>query len=529
MNNSFKIKFFVAILLSYFHVCQLKSIEIITNPLIDKHYSFLNAEMYNDEIFIIGVRDIENNYTQTVMGFIKYTSNGEVFELPSTYLENGEEKKIYTAHSCLFTVNSKGDFFLTGKGCLFKFSENKWEKIQIDSLDVIRKITGMSFDIYDNLWLTTSIKDYDNGLLKSEVFKYSDNKFNLLLTTDDANSFYSALYSSNSKNIVGLKDGRVAIHRQWFGDIEKGDRAKYKSHDLWIFDQNGEFETDLIIQSAGMPDYKEQGFENPYQKNKNVTYMYEKDNYLYVALRPLTYKGLFDGTYYNSWCCGGFTKVDKNGNWMPYKEEDGLPIIYVDKSYEDYNPVTAISELNDGTLIFIGLNGIYYINENDKINWINPEIINENSKLIIIESIYNNKDLFNANFGDFLQFDIENQGLKWDPNSPGFSKIFKKSNSDFVLYYQNGILIINEKSLTINAVNELSAGIAIVYPNPSSDFISIRNISNNFKYEIIDLLGNIVSFGNYNHKINISNLTYGQYYLRILNENDSKLLKFIKK
>lgn len=127
--------------------------------------------MYEDEIYIPTRKNFEEDYTVSVLGFFKYTSSGEFIELPSTYFENGKEKKIYTTHSFLFTVNSKGEFYLKGRSSLFKFSKNKWEKIEIEDYDEKTIITGITFDIYDNLWFTTSIYYLNEDIEKSKLIK----------------------------------------------------------------------------------------------------------------------------------------------------------------------------------------------------------------------------------------------------------------------------------------------------------------------------------------------------------------------
>lgn len=532
MNNSNKMNIILIVLISIFvSHSDLKSIDFITNPELDKHLVFMNAEIYEDDIYFITRKDFENGYKLSVLGFFKYTNNNEFIEMPSTYIENGEEKKIYTANPCIFIVNSKGEFYLTGHNGLFRFSKNKWEKIEIEDYYEKTIITGMTVDIYDNLWFTTSITNSNEIIEKSQLIKLEKNSFKVIQTTSSAHSFFSALYSINSTNMIGLKDGRVALHRQWFGNINDGERAQYNSHDLWIFDQDGNYETDLIISSAGMPDYKEQGFENPFQKNKNVTYLFEDDNSdIYVALRPIVYKGLFNGQIYDERCCGGLTRFNSDGTWRPFKEEDGLPLFDRVRLFEDYNPVMSISKLSDGTIIFVGLKGLFSINSDDKINLFNPKLIYDNAKLITIESFVEDEEFYKANFGDFFHIEKDGPGFSWSPNGPGFTKIFKKSNSDFVLFYNYGILIINESHLqTISNVEILNQNDINIYPNPSSDFISVGSNYNNFDYEIVDLLGNIVLFGKYIEQIDISNLSYGHYYLKILNDDEPKLLKFIKK
>ena len=62
-----------------------------------------------------------------------------------------------------------------------------------------------------------------------------------------------------------------------------------------------------------------------------------------------------------------------------------------------------------------------------------------------------------------------------------------------------------------------------IYPNPANNFVVIENNSNltdEFKYNIIDVTGRVIANGNskYNEQINIENLTTGSYIIQIENE-----------
>lgn len=65
-----------------------------------------------------------------------------------------------------------------------------------------------------------------------------------------------------------------------------------------------------------------------------------------------------------------------------------------------------------------------------------------------------------------------------------------------------------------------------IYPNPTTDYISISNLENSYNYLIVSQLGQEVLNGTYNNKIDVRNLTNGIYFLKIEGRNT---LKFIKK
>lgn len=73
-----------------------------------------------------------------------------------------------------------------------------------------------------------------------------------------------------------------------------------------------------------------------------------------------------------------------------------------------------------------------------------------------------------------------------------------------------------------------------IYPNPTSTFIHIQNSENsteNYEYQITDLIGRIVKNGSskFNDEISVENLTSGNYIIQIKNENgelfNQKLIK----
>lgn len=73
------------------------------------------------------------------------------------------------------------------------------------------------------------------------------------------------------------------------------------------------------------------------------------------------------------------------------------------------------------------------------------------------------------------------------------------------------------------SVNENNQSNPTIYPNPVKDYMYLNSKSNQY-FEIYNLLGELILTGNYNEKIDLHDLYYGIYYIKI---ND-KLFKFIK-
>jgi len=68
----------------------------------------------------------------------------------------------------------------------------------------------------------------------------------------------------------------------------------------------------------------------------------------------------------------------------------------------------------------------------------------------------------------------------------------------------------------------------IVYPNPANNILSIVSDKDIVSYEIFSITGQKIKRGKYSEQININELTYGLYFIRVNMKNISKTLKFIK-
>jgi len=76
--------------------------------------------------------------------------------------------------------------------------------------------------------------------------------------------------------------------------------------------------------------------------------------------------------------------------------------------------------------------------------------------------------------------------------------------------------------------NQINNSLITIYPNPSSDFITISGLNKKENYRIYNVLGAEMNYGTVseNQKINIQNLSTGIYILKF---NRGSTLKFIKK
>lgn len=88
----------------------------------------------------------------------------------------------------------------------------------------------------------------------------------------------------------------------------------------------------------------------------------------------------------------------------------------------------------------------------------------------------------------------------------------------------------NGNLLGLNKKLEVSNNHLNIYPNPATDKLFIKNNStDDCKYFIFSLLGDLIDSGLMKSEINISNLVNGVYVLKITcNNNQSQVLKFVK-
>jgi hypothetical protein len=89
-------------------------------------------------------------------------------------------------------------------------------------------------------------------------------------------------------------------------------------------------------------------------------------------------------------------------------------------------------------------------------------------------------------------------------------------------------------SNTIKIADENSSNEVVVYPNPTTEKISITNSNLNFAavtFKVMNLTGDVVKVGTTNiNEINVSELAAGMYMLSVIDEaNEAVTVKFIKK
>ncbi len=134
-------------------------------------------------------------------------------------------------------------------------------------------------------------------------------------------------------------------------------------------------------------------------------------------------------------------------------------------------------------------------------------------------NIFSNYQLFNCittsvNSGSLDVGDINNDGLQ-----------------DIIVADYNTLNILYNQSDVVMSVNDESAKNIILYPNPASDYLKVKNLPSNTQFSIIDNSGRIVKNGilKNTETIDLKNLTTGNYNINFLINNKMQNFKFIKK
>ena len=117
-------------------------------------------------------------------------------------------------------------------------------------------------------------------------------------------------------------------------------------------------------------------------------------------------------------------------------------------------------------------------------------------------------------------------------SSPAIFDLNNDSLEDFIIGNKRGGLSLfigfNDSVNTSILNEEILHQEHFIFPNPSNDFITVKNLNSTIAYEIINLSGKRVKTGISDGEIEIKNLENGIYFLQISSVYNYKVLKFIK-
>jgi hypothetical protein len=453
--------------------------------------SIVRAVENKGDVYILGYYDSSKDGYEC--GITKITKDGYAI-LPTTYLSNGVEKKLYySSNNIVFDKND--NLWIAGKK-LYCFKDGAWTEHFInDEYKDLRIIEQHCIDIYGNIWFQTWV-NINSGKGFTEIYKYDGTKFSKVFGTNFQMSF-APLRGPNFSNqtITPLSDGRVMIFR-YRGPSDDDWEEGEDNGEILIFDQDGK-QTYLKIKTNDSAEFTDW--------SKYVVSIFEdSQNKFWFNLEFMYWKDDLTGPFH--YCCGGLSLYD-NGQWTVFDDSKGLP---------RYNSETLNSTYNTlkykDTVLIQTPSEIYSI-KNNVLSPMDKKYIAEHSYLIPANSHF----AIDSNYSKYWEGFFTNQSY-----FPSFSPMFS-NNNELWLVTEKGILVIDP---TINGIEENIENFEI-YPNPVVNNISFPD--NFINYEILNLSGEILQSGCNSEKINISRLYKGIYFIRLVDLNNNVVVKkFIK-
>lgn len=153
----------------------------------------------------------------------------------------------------------------------------------------------------------------------------------------------------------------------------------------------------------------------------------------------------------------------------------------------------------------------------------NSEVLNWQKVNFYIDDIYKFDDIVYERFGLSIHalFPWDEFYGHADGNELGY---FIRYLDETLDYNTNSFSNCDESTL----VNEQISRKRILYPNPVSDILQIRNIEKDDHFELFDQNGLLINEGKLQSQIEMINYNDGLYYIQIYNSNRSVVYKILK-
>lgn len=458
---------------------------------------FSDASMLNNKVAVLSLhKDIPGIFDVGAVTII-----GETAQLLPTEIKNGSEIQYILASfsQCQIHWDSTGSIWVSGNS-MYNFRDEKWNVYFVDDVHrYYRTFKNFQVDKFNNLWITTSVDNKETGEQLSELYKFSDGKFKQLLKFPIG---YSYISRNNGNIIAALPDGRVIVQRNFQSDEE--DVINGKLEDIYIFNPDETYTRTKLITPSG------EAFNT---WNKSLTKIIPESNDMIWF--TLNYRQYEDNGY-PATCCSGLSLL-QNNKWIPFNEQNGL----FKSSKNSYKSIRQLIKYEENRYLVIGGRNSAYLMDNDlkltQISWddilIKPKLIISNDTIWTKEKI---DDRLNVLAKDTITSSI----------FP--TELFLNSKDEIIFNFFFGLLIV-EKDKIRRILDKDVVGDGLVYPNPASNKIYIRNSEEYENFIIFDYLGKIVQNGNLSHSsIDVSNLQQGNYFVRLTNKSKFFIAPFIK-
>ena len=149
---------------------------------------------------------------------------------------------------------------------------------------------------------------------------------------------------------------------------------------------------------------------------------------------------------------------------------------------------------------------------------INPEIAPTNSGTVVGSGNYIIGE-------DVILYAIPNSGYKFLNWTVDGNVISSDNMLEYNVKATNNIVANFKQN---DGINNFANNIDI-YPNPVNNILTINNANNATSIEIYNIQGQMVSTCNFTNKLDVSNLTKGMYFIKIISDNGySAIKKFVK-
>ncbi|OGU59451.1 MAG: hypothetical protein A2X64_00900 [Ignavibacteria bacterium GWF2_33_9] len=302
---------------------------------------FTNVSFYKGKVAILANDStLLGNYDRAVVIVLGDSAN----VLPIEFLNNSETKNILFDGGIQSQIHwdSTGLIWVSGQS-MYCYKNENWQEYYIDDeYRENRTFNNFQVDCYSNLWITTSIYNSKTGDEFSELYKFSDGEFKLLLKFPVSISFISR---ENGNIIAALPDGRVILQRT-FQSYEEDPQNKIYD-DIYIINQDDTYIRTKLITPSGK-DFNEY--------NKAVyDIIPENSDKIWVTLG---YRKYFENEHWTN-CCSGIS-LYSNNKWLPFNEDNGLVKI----TPNAYLPVYSIFKFEENRYLVYTSNEMYIL-END--------------------------------------------------------------------------------------------------------------------------------------------------------------------
>lgn len=235
----------------------------------------------------------------------------------------------------------------------------------------------------------------------------------------------------------------------------------------------------------------------------------------------------------------GWIDIITGANGIYYNNGDGTF-----SSFNSTASLGALADLNNDGFLDIYRDNVIYYNQGNENNWLKIKLVgtdsNPNGIGARIEIYADNDD---ASWQKQIRDVRSGEGFKYMGSLNTHFGLGQETSIDrIVIHWPSGLvetlenpdintlLILTEGTMLSN--NEIVTNSFKVYPNPTIDVLNIESIedfSEDFSYEIYNLIGQSIQKGITKQSIKTEDLKSGTYILKIKQNKNQQTIKFIKK